>query len=190
MVADFVSADYGWLRSPDGKEEARVLFKAGNVRQGYFTNEDILSQANAAMDILEKEDKHVLLFDNATTHQKQADDALSASKIPKFTPKEGKNWGVEANILGADGRPTYSPEGKILKKKVQITNRIFADGSSQSFYFPNGHSRVGVFKGMEIILDSEERGFRNSSNLQLSVRFQVQERGHHLLLLLHPLQPA
>jgi hypothetical protein len=97
MVADFVSADYGWLRSPNGKEEARVLFKAGKAQQGYFTNEDILSQANAAMDILEKyfpEDKHVLLFDNATTPQKQADDALSASKMPKFTPKEGKNWGV------------------------------------------------------------------------------------------------
>ena len=29
MVADFVSADYGWLRSPDGKESARWLFKAG-----------------------------------------------------------------------------------------------------------------------------------------------------------------
>ena len=31
MVADFVSADYGWLRSPDGKQEARVLFKAGKA---------------------------------------------------------------------------------------------------------------------------------------------------------------
>ena len=30
MVADFVSADYRWLRSPDGKESARVLFKAGS----------------------------------------------------------------------------------------------------------------------------------------------------------------
>ncbi|KAF9440607.1 hypothetical protein P691DRAFT_687180, partial [Macrolepiota fuliginosa MF-IS2] len=26
MVANFVSADYGWLGSPDGKESARVLF--------------------------------------------------------------------------------------------------------------------------------------------------------------------
>jgi hypothetical protein len=71
MVADFVSADYGWLRSPDGKQEARVLFKAGKAQQGYFTNEDILEQATNAMDILEKhypDEKHVLLFDNATTH--------------------------------------------------------------------------------------------------------------------------
>ena len=29
MVSDFISADYGWLRSPDGLEEARRLFKAG-----------------------------------------------------------------------------------------------------------------------------------------------------------------
>ncbi|KAF9462284.1 hypothetical protein BDZ94DRAFT_1309757 [Collybia nuda] len=29
MVADFVSADYGWLRTPDRTEEARIIFKAG-----------------------------------------------------------------------------------------------------------------------------------------------------------------
>ena len=28
MVADFVSTDYGWLISLDGKEETCVLFKA------------------------------------------------------------------------------------------------------------------------------------------------------------------
>jgi hypothetical protein len=42
MVADFVSADYGWLCSLDGKQEACVLFKAGKAWQTYFMNEDIL----------------------------------------------------------------------------------------------------------------------------------------------------
>jgi hypothetical protein len=46
-----VSADYGWLRSPDGLETARILFKAGKNRKGYFTNKDILNQANNTMDI-------------------------------------------------------------------------------------------------------------------------------------------
>jgi hypothetical protein len=31
MAADYVSADYGWMWSPDGKESARVLFKAGKA---------------------------------------------------------------------------------------------------------------------------------------------------------------
>jgi len=53
MVADFVSADYGWLKLPDGKEQAHVLFKAGKACQGYFTNDDILNHASTAMDILE-----------------------------------------------------------------------------------------------------------------------------------------
>ncbi|KIM77358.1 hypothetical protein PILCRDRAFT_76818 [Piloderma croceum F 1598] len=157
MVADFVSADYGWLRSPDGTREARVLFKAGKARQGYFTNEDILSQAKNAMDILEEhypDDKHVLLFDNATTHQKRADDALSARKMPKFTPAVGNNWGVETNIIGADGKPTYGPDGKILKTKVQMRDGTFADGSPQTFYFPEGHAREGVFKGMAVTCGS------------------------------------
>jgi hypothetical protein len=31
MVADFVSADYGWLCSKDGQESTRVLFRAGKA---------------------------------------------------------------------------------------------------------------------------------------------------------------
>ncbi|OBZ70739.1 hypothetical protein A0H81_09520 [Grifola frondosa] len=54
MAVDFISADYGWLRSPDGKELVRVLFKAGKNREGYFTNEDILEHATKAMDILQR----------------------------------------------------------------------------------------------------------------------------------------
>ena len=73
MVADFVSADYGWLRSPDRSKEAWVFFKARKNREGYFTNEDILEQATTAMDILTEyypHEKHVLVFDNASTHLK------------------------------------------------------------------------------------------------------------------------
>jgi hypothetical protein len=42
MAAHFMSADYGWLQSPDGKDMGRVLFKAGKNRKGYFTNENVL----------------------------------------------------------------------------------------------------------------------------------------------------
>ena len=98
MVADFISADYGWLTSPDGSEQARVLFKAGKAREGYFTNDDIIKHSAAAMDILEKgypDEEHVLVFYNATTRLKREEDALLAMKMPKFTPKLGENWGVE-----------------------------------------------------------------------------------------------
>jgi hypothetical protein len=46
MVSDFVSADQGWCCSPDGQESARVLFRAGKARDGWFTNEDILKQTS------------------------------------------------------------------------------------------------------------------------------------------------
>ena len=52
MVADFASADYGWLHSPDGSQKAWVLFKVGKAQEGYFTNKDILQKAMNAMDIL------------------------------------------------------------------------------------------------------------------------------------------
>ena len=46
MVADFVSADYGWLKSPDGIESARVLLRPGARRNGYFTHDDVITQAS------------------------------------------------------------------------------------------------------------------------------------------------
>jgi hypothetical protein len=39
-----MSANYGWLKSPDGNEEAWVLFKTGENCEGYFTFNDILKQ--------------------------------------------------------------------------------------------------------------------------------------------------
>ncbi|RDB19555.1 hypothetical protein Hypma_013355 [Hypsizygus marmoreus] len=158
MIADFVSADYGWLRSLDGKESARIVFKAGKARDGYFDNENIRAQAAIAMDILSKwfpDEDHVLVFDNATTHVKRAEGSLSAMKMPKG-PSEV--FGVEVNVMGADGKPVYGPDGKILKKKVPMGNGKFVDGSEQEFYYPNkdGESLRGQFKGMAKIL--EERG--------------------------------
>jgi hypothetical protein len=73
MVADFILADYEWLRSACGNEAARTLFKAGKARDGHFTNDDILNHAKIAMDILEKyfpNERHIFIFDNATTHLK------------------------------------------------------------------------------------------------------------------------
>jgi hypothetical protein len=73
MVADFVSANYGWLRSPDGKSSARILFKAGKQRDGYYTNNGIIEHASKAMDILHNHfphQDHVLVFDNASIHLK------------------------------------------------------------------------------------------------------------------------
>ena len=86
MVADFVSADYGWLCSRDGTQSARIVFRPGKNRNGYFNHHDIIAQAEKAMDILRRDypdEEHILIFDNATTHLKRADDAISARKMPK-----------------------------------------------------------------------------------------------------------
>ncbi|KIK12901.1 hypothetical protein PISMIDRAFT_32293, partial [Pisolithus microcarpus 441] len=93
MVAHFVSADYRFLQSPDGKESARILFRAGKSRDGYYSSNDILKQATQAMDILEKHfpgEDHIFIFDNATTHLKHAENALSACHMPK---NPSKSWG-------------------------------------------------------------------------------------------------
>jgi len=181
MVADMISPDYGWLRSPDGKQHARVLFKAGKARDGYFTTQNILDQASNAMDILHNhfpDEDHVMVFDNATTHLKRADDALSARKMPKYPPKHGKdwdgsdwgegrqlkNWGVVVNVVDENGKPVYSPSGEIKKTRVRMCGATFADGSPQSLYYSEGHELAGVFKGMAAIL--HERGHADVSKVR------------------------
>jgi transposase len=173
MVADFVSADYGWLRSPDGLQSARVLFKAGKNRNGYFSSPDILKHTTRAMDILNKhypDDDHIFVFDNAPSHMKRADTALSACGMPlhptkpldQTKPRNSEKpdnwlWGVNVPVLSPDGKPTFGSHGKILKKRVPMSDGWW-HGAPQSLYFTpdNGSGRPLVFKGMIKIL--QERG--------------------------------
>ena len=171
MIADFISADFGWLISPDGKQSARRLFKPGKNRDGYFSNEDIIEQADEAMDILLKyypEFDHVLVYDNATTHLKRADDALSARKMPKGTPKPGKNWGIEVSKRDPiTGKAVYCTDGSVEKTKILMQDGRFENGEPQPLYFPMDHPDKklrGVFKGMAVIL--EERGFGDMSKVR------------------------
>ncbi|KIK94224.1 hypothetical protein PAXRUDRAFT_12178 [Paxillus rubicundulus Ve08.2h10] len=118
------------------------------------------------MDILDEYyggNNHILVFDNATTHLKRADTALSAHKMPKHTPKEGNNWGVEVNTTGENGKPVYTANGRICKIKVPMADGTF-DGKAQPLYSPLNHRRAGVFKGMAVIL--EECGFEDAINLK------------------------
>ncbi|KAJ3806804.1 hypothetical protein F5876DRAFT_68648 [Lentinula aff. lateritia] len=127
MIADFVSADYGWLRSPDGTQTARVEFKAGKARDGYMTNEDITAQVKIAMDILSEHhssEEHVFVYDNAKTHTKRADDALSATKMPKGPSKpegEGPNFGGSRQKT-ENGILVY--EKKVVKKKKTAEEKV------------------------------------------------------------------
>ncbi|KAI6096038.1 hypothetical protein F5141DRAFT_1191132 [Pisolithus sp. B1] len=152
MVSHFISPDYGFLHSPDGKESACVLFRAGKSRDGYYSSNDILKQAAQAMDILVKyfpEEDHIFVFDNATTHLKCADDALSAHHMPK---NPLKSWGPEAMVRDDNGKPIMGPDNKPLKMKIPMAPSHFPDGTSQPLYFPVGHPQAGWFKGMSQIL--------------------------------------
>lgn len=86
MVADFVSEAFGWLRSPDGKESARVLLKPGKNRDGYFANDGVLIQLSEAIDIVQRWFPmldHDFVLNNARTHTKRDEHALSARSMPK-----------------------------------------------------------------------------------------------------------
>ncbi|KZV95350.1 hypothetical protein EXIGLDRAFT_610717 [Exidia glandulosa HHB12029] len=164
MVADFVSAEFGWLRSPDQKSSARCIFRPGANRDGYFTNIEIRNQATEAAELVKKHYPrfdHVFVYDNATTHRKRADDALSARHMPKL-PSESlaKNWLVERSVIHpATGRPERLPNNKIRKERIRMADtKNPVTGEPQSLYFPDDHpTKPGLFKGMSQIL--VERGW-------------------------------
>jgi hypothetical protein len=122
------------------RSEARLEWEAGKAHDGYFSSADLLKQVDKAIDIFESRTNGtatgLFMFDNAPGHQKRADDALSARKLPK-NPKLG--WTHVKN--GPNMRSTTLP-----------------DGSGQDLYFPANHEKFpGWFKGMEQII--RERGF-------------------------------
>ena len=120
--------------------EARVFFKAGKNRDGYFDADDLLQQVNNAIDIFEGKANGfatgLFLFDNAPSHQRRAPDALSAQKMPK---NPHASWRHHKD--GPKMRMTNFGAGKML----------------QDFYFSEDHpTKPGWFKGMENII--RERG--------------------------------
>lgn len=80
MVADWVSADYGPLRSREGSVEACIYFKAGKARDGYMDNDRFLESVRTACEIIKAnypDEDHALAFDNASIHLKRPADGLS-----------------------------------------------------------------------------------------------------------------
>ncbi|PPQ70445.1 hypothetical protein CVT26_013939 [Gymnopilus dilepis] len=98
----------------------------------------------------------LFIFDNAPSHQKRADDALSARKMPK---NPSATW-------------THRKGG------ARMRNTVLPNGETQSFYFDDDHATMpGWFKGMELIIprqsittrhvkDSTEQCNKTISNVQ------------------------
>ena len=168
MIADFVSADYGWLSSADGIESARVELKPGKNRDGYFSNDELLAQVRKAIHLARKlfpGDDHVFVFDNARSHAKRAEDALSARHLPKGTSKPGANWMLKVKKRSDDGKIVYDSSGKPAEVRIPMRSARFSDGRPQPLYFPQDHpTHPGLFKGMAVIL--EERGYVGARRLR------------------------
>ncbi|KAF8221454.1 hypothetical protein L208DRAFT_1090516, partial [Tricholoma matsutake] len=133
MVSDFLMLEWG--RLTDGDEEAQIVFKAGKNWDGYFTADDLIKQVDNMIDIFEGQTNGfatgLWLFDNAPSHQKCADDMLSARKMCKNPNNSWRN----------------------RKGGTRMHNATFSDGSTQELYHPDDHpTMTGWFKGMEEII--------------------------------------
>lgn len=111
-----------------------ILFKAGKVYNGLFTNNNILNHAKIVMDMLKKHfpnEHHAFIFDNATTHLKQADDALSTCQMPKYPTKSKKLiFEVVRNVVDAMNSLFMV---LILKEHVKMSNGKLPNGDPSPF---------------------------------------------------------
>lgn len=175
MIADYVLADFGWLRGINGETARKTMWPGAN-KDGYFTVEDIKAQAMQAITIAQTrwpEIDHILVYDNATTHRKREDGCLSARHMPKkpsgstnrkTKSGEDPNFMVEVNKRDADGKLLYNPHGNLQKEKIRMTGALFSDGTPQPLYFPADHPQYpNKFKGMKEII--EERGLHQFATL-------------------------
>jgi hypothetical protein len=163
MVADFVSAEYGFLSScnPADPDLTQLLFRAGKSWDGYMTSDDVVDHVNHAMDILDKhypDEHHIFIFDNARTHVKRADNALSARNMPKGPSKTVQsNAGGYRAVRDQNGKLVRDRENKVVKEWVPMQNRWYYDDEgckiSQPLYFPPNHPTMpGRFIGTEAVL--------------------------------------
>jgi hypothetical protein len=101
MISDFLTADWGHLCNGNrcilssgftpaahiSFSDARVIFKLGKQRDGWFSANDLLTQVDRTIDIFEGLTKGwaqgLFLFDNAPSHRKRADDVISALQMVK-----------------------------------------------------------------------------------------------------------
>ncbi|KDN45054.1 hypothetical protein RSAG8_05227, partial [Rhizoctonia solani AG-8 WAC10335] len=151
MVADFVCPQFGWLKGKNG-ESARVVFRPGVNRDGWFTCNKVVSQLEKAVKIVQEtypEYTHVFVYDNAPSHTKRPEDAISARSMPKG---EVAVFPRPYTVKGPNGTTQ-----KVTPPRMELGR--LPDGTAQSFYWPDDHERVnqrGWFKGMAQIL--RERG--------------------------------
>ncbi|TFK89911.1 hypothetical protein K466DRAFT_574542 [Polyporus arcularius HHB13444] len=168
MISDFFSAEDGWLRSQDGQQAARRLFRPGKNRDGYFTNADVIEQFEEAADIAQArwpDEDIVFVLDNAPTHLKRAPDALSARQMTKGP---SHTFGIDVSVLDENSKPVYGSDGKILKTRIRMADATLpGSGTPQSLYFPDDYPDVslrGAFKGMTVLL--KERGYHTADRLR------------------------
>ena len=131
-----------------------MLFRPGKNREGWFTADHLLAQVDRTIDIFDRltngHAQGLFLFDNAPSHQKRADDALSARMMVK-----GASYFYFFQLV------TLIPSGSLAPNKgwthnkcgVRMRDGTLPNGQPQPLYFPEDHdSMPGWFKGMEVII--------------------------------------
>jgi hypothetical protein len=59
--------------------------------------------------------EHYFIYNNSPSHLKRPKGSVTACQMPKFTPKIGNNWGIEAMKCNTMGNLVYNTDGSLAK---------------------------------------------------------------------------
>ena len=169
MFAHFVSADFGWLEAPDGRSAQRVI-RPGKNRDGYFTSDEVLEQANAVMDLCQE------LWPDSSFMTMQR----LMSSVPRMHFLLVKCQRISQKVMGigwlkpSNGMRIKDAAGNPMKEKIRMADATF-NGQPQSLYFADDHlEHPGKFEGMAQILT--EWGYANTAKIRAECKgFKCQE---------------
>ncbi|KAF8593220.1 hypothetical protein BDV93DRAFT_516735 [Ceratobasidium sp. AG-I] len=146
MIADFTSAQWGWLHGADGTHDCDQYICQGRLEAG-----ERLRWLREAIQFVQKwfpHQTHVFVYDNAPCHTKRPPWSISARHMPK---KPSANFTF----------PSVDLQGR--KIQVQMEPGKLSNGVVQPFYYPDNHPKYpGMFKGMAQIL--RERNLPHIAN--------------------------
>ncbi|KAH7333732.1 hypothetical protein B0J17DRAFT_631846 [Rhizoctonia solani] len=129
MVTDFVYPEFGWLRGRNGKS-ARVIFRPGSGRDGYFKCNKVVEQLRNAIKIVKDtfpEYTHIFIYDNAPSHTKCPNNAISARRMPKKAfPK------FPRSLIDSEGLQ-LEYKGLLMHILVAVVARKQSNGPLRSF---------------------------------------------------------
>jgi transposase len=166
MISGFVCKCHGFMIN--GNQKSYKLFEAGNNRDGWFTNDDLVQQFENCKDLftsLHPNCKILVGFDNSMSHHKKSPDGLDARQLnlsdggvnQRTVIRDG--WFIDENgerVIQKMHLTVQSPTGMIKGDQKGLKTILMERNKSKN---NRGHNLLKICDYCSKVNDKEERDY-------------------------------